>query len=216
MNTQCLIGFYNLLGFETLVEKSTVLKEDNSNYYSIAKCLWHSLWSNSETTNETFEQRRKIIEIFYILIKNDLNVLKWLFESIGESFKANKLDNPTNSFLISLEIIETLSSFYSADKEITLNDLPVFVLDTFESYIQDLTNNNLECLSRFFDCMRLTFQNLNKVDKRFNKMDQIVETLLELVVQNNSDLFSNSEIILKASFIFKVYAVKFVKLNLNI
>lgn len=211
-----MIGFYNLLSFETLVEKSTVLKDDNSNYYSIAKCLWHSLWSNSETTNETFEQRRKIIEIFYILIKNDLNVLKWLFESIGESFKANKLDNPTNSFLISLEIIETLSSFYSADKEITLNDLPVFVLDTFESYIQDLTNNNLECLSRFFDCMRLTFQNLNKVDKRFNKMDQIVETLLELVVQNNSDLFSNSEIILKASFIFKVYAVKFVKLNLNI
>ena len=118
--------------------------------------------------------------------------------------------------MISLEIIETLSSFYSADKEITLNDLPVFVLDTFESYIQDLTNNNLECLSRFFDCMRLTFQNLNKVDKRFNKMDQIVITLLELVVQNNSDLFSNSEIILKASFIFKVYAVKFVKLNLNI
>lgn len=211
-----MIGFYNLLSFETLVEKSTVLKDDNSNYYSIAKCLWHSLWSNSETTNETFEQRRKIIEIFYILIKNDLNVLKWLFESIGESFKANKLDKPTNSFLISLEIIETLSSFYSADKEITLNDLPVFVLDTFESYIQDLTNNNLECLSRFFDCMRLTFQNLNKVDKRFNKMDQIVEILLELVVQNNSDLFSNSEIILKASFIFKVYAVKFVKLNLNI
>jgi hypothetical protein len=57
LSHQCLIGFYHLLTYDNLIEKSIILKDDqSSNYYSIAKCLWHSLWIN-ENLNETFDER---------------------------------------------------------------------------------------------------------------------------------------------------------------
>ena len=76
------------------------------------------------------------------MIKNDFNVLKWLFDSINDSFKENKssLKQPITSYLISLEIIETLSAFYSLDDKITLNDLPEFILNTLEGVVEDLNH----------------------------------------------------------------------------
>jgi len=49
LQSQCLNGLYHLLTFDKLIEKATCLKQEEtkSNYYALAKCLWHSLWINS-------------------------------------------------------------------------------------------------------------------------------------------------------------------------
>ena len=143
------------------------------------------------------------------MIKNDFNVLKWLFDSINDSFKENKssLKQPITSYLISLEIIETLSAFYSLDDKITLNDLPEFILNTLESFVEDLNHLNVDCLIRLFDCMRITVQNLSKLEKRFVKLDNLIETLLEKSLSSDG-LFSNTDIVIRLSYVFKVYSLK--------
>ena len=145
-----------------------------------------------------------------MLIKNDVTILKWIFDSVNESFQENKpVEKLSNtSFSVSVEIIEALSEFYSADKSETSLDMPDYILNSFELYVTNLDKNsvNTECLLRFLDCMRITAYNLYKV-KRFKKLDRLVELLLDLVAQD-SNVSSNLEIILKISFVFKVYATK--------
>jgi hypothetical protein len=138
--------------------------------------------------------------------------LKWLFDSIRESFKestSQKLST-SNSFLVSLEIIENMSICYSSEKESeNTNDLPEFILESFNSFIiKSLNENNInsEYLVHFFDCVRLTLQNFYKI-KTFKNFDQTIYTLLGFVVQNNC---LNTETILKISFIFRVYSMKYV------
>lgn len=149
-----------------------------------------------------------MIEIFYMLIKNDANVLIWLFNTIDDSFKENKSSDkqPLNSFMISLEIIEILSESLSRDEKLTLNDLPEYILNSFENLIKDLDSLNEDCVIRLFDCMRSTLLNFSKLDRRFVKVDKLVESLLEMSVTNSR--FNNAQVVRKLSYIFKVYSLK--------
>lgn len=139
--------------------------------------------------------------------------LKWLFDSIRESFKEiTSQELPTsNSILVSLEIIENMSICYSIEKESeNTNDLPEFILETFNSFIKSLNENNINSvyLVHFFDCVRLTLQNFHKI-KTFKNFDKTIYKLLEFVVQNNC---LNTETILKISFIFRVYSIKYISM----
>jgi hypothetical protein len=61
--SQSLNGFYQLLSFEKLIESSKILKSNTySNYYSIAKCLWHFLWFKD---NQYSEDRYFILKNFF-------------------------------------------------------------------------------------------------------------------------------------------------------
>lgn len=144
-----------------------------------------------------------------MITKNDASVLKWIFNSINDSFQENQNNakSPTGSFLVSLEIIQALSEFYSTDKSEVSIELPEYILNILESIVVSMNSLNTESLLQFLECMRITTQNLYKI-KRFNKLDRLAELLLDMIVQNQSSLSFNTDIILKLSFIFKVYAIK--------
>jgi len=155
------------------------------------------------------------MKIYYLIIKQDLEVLKWLFDTIRESF--NESTNQelliSNSFLVSLEIIENMAICYSKEESENDNELPTFILDTFGSFVKSLKENiiNSQYLIHFFDCVRITMHNLYKI-KNFKNFDQIIYQLLEFVVKNN---YLNTEAILKISFIFQIYSIKYLKIDCN-
>jgi len=102
----CLTGLIHLLGFNNLLEKANQLDPSHSNYYAVASALWHPLW-----TGFLPEEQNRLVEIFYLLGKNDKTVLEWLLSSLRELLTS---DLQAKSQL-SLDILKSLAGFLAND-----------------------------------------------------------------------------------------------------
>lgn len=221
LNLQCLNGLHQILCFEGLIDQAQPLQKNmdttETNYYFIAKTLWHSLWLlDSKDAFELSVEKKKMIEIYYLMDKRDDSILDWLIKSIDETFK----DSSSQSYLLSLEMLKFLSTLIIADLSLPLTrlDLPERMLCLLSNYLLslDLKNTNLKFLLNVLEGFGKTIENFSKNKDAYDSikiLDSIMYTILKIVgTDYNQILFesdnngSRYEIILRFAFIFRVYA----------
>lgn len=172
---------------------------------------------NSINYLSIFLFRSRLIEIFYILLKNNAVILKWFFKSLEESIVESRTEG-TQGYVAGFDLIESLTSQYAKTDENEFFFGSEHLLNLFQKLIVDLngSDENSEYLSCLFDSLSQFFQNLKLKEQNEPNLVQIqfkiIENLLDLVLSEQFDnIFKQnwpnySALIIKCSLVFKSFS----------
>ena len=147
-----------------------------------------------------------------MLGKKDQKVVTWLIDSITETL--NDSVNPTESYYVSLEIIKSISNLISVDSNLKEFGLAEKLLSLFSQILEGLNVEkfNYEYFLNCLNSLGVVAENFSKnkqIYESLSTLDTIVQKLLKLVVNSYDKLTEATEnkyeIILRISFIFKIY-----------
>lgn len=223
LSISCLTGIKILLGFDGLISLANAFDANNntseSNYYFIAKFFWHSLWmvNEDEESCELSQEKKKIVEIFYLMSKSDKSVIDWLLSAVSEKFQDTR---QLNSCIVALGIAKFLSDLIAKDQTLTEFVLAESILKIFINYLDNLNVSEmpLEFLLNVLNGLIAIVKNFSqntKVYESIGVLDSIVVPSLKTVVANYSKLVlptqnnrSVYEVIWRFSSLFRIYASK--------
>jgi hypothetical protein len=212
------------LCFDGLIGSATQTFDTNnnetSNYFSIAKFFWHPLWMAEHTdSTELSPEKKKTVGVFYTMSKSDRSVMDWLLAAVSETLTNS---GQSGSYIVAIEIIKTLSDLIAKDHSLADFVLAQMLLSIFEQFLRGSATLEipLEFLLHVLNGLVATVEafsrNKSVYGASVNVLTSIVETSLKLVVSHFGQFVlpgtqknrSAYEIILRFSFLFRIYASK--------
>lgn len=162
-------------------------------------------------------ERHKSLDIFYLLIKKNEKIYEQVMQSLGESLAVENIQK-SSSYLCSLRIIEYLVDLYLKDPTIDTKFRNSFRLNEkiFAMFENLLSVDDISSYSH--DFFLHLFETLNIVINKANSdaiheiliAYKIMEKLLDLFILREANFSTESNIILKLSFVFRVFTLKYV------